>query len=233
MTSIARPTESREDEVDCRLVDRVAAAVPLIRRHAAELVDRQGAQRSRSVAVLLLATKAFEPGKSEMVATSVPLPSPVTLTWPGKASIWPLGAKYVLTVMVLVPTASTLSVGTSTITVNTYYTPTGGQLTAVAGVIVVNGRGNNTDQATIDDSTGTNALVVGGAQAVLTTGLGSSTTINNFGNVTANKGNGSSDTVHMTSAAPLRLLSPGLDECVKAMGQPAEYWPLEHLVTPS
>jgi len=92
-------------------------------------------------------------------------------------------------------TASTLSVGTSTIAVNTYFVSSG-QTEAVPGQIVVTGAGNDT--ATIYDSPGNNALSASGSTATLTTSLGS-LTLNDFGSVTANKKNGTNDTVHQAA----------------------------------
>jgi hypothetical protein len=106
------------------------------------------------------------------------------------------------------PTASVLAIGTSTITVDTYFTPSGGSPTAVPSAIVVTGNHDGTDQASISDEAGSNALVVGGSQAVLTTALGS-VTINKFGSLTANKGNGGSDTAHMASAIDFVLSDSG------------------------
>ncbi len=91
-------------------------------------------------------------------------------------------------------TASTLSVGTSTITVNTYFA-SDGQNIAVPGQIVVTGNHDGSDTATIYDSPGSNALNAINSSVTLTTSSGS-TTINDFGSVTANKQNGSSNTVH-------------------------------------
>ena len=104
-------------------------------------------------------------------------------------------------------TASILTVGSSTITVNTYFV-SGGQNVPIASTIVVTGNNDNSDQAVINDSAGTNAIVAGGTQAVLTTALGS-VTINKFHSVTANKGNGSSNTVHMASAIDFFLTTTG------------------------
>jgi hypothetical protein len=104
-------------------------------------------------------------------------------------------------------TASTLTVGTASIAVNTYLVPNG-LTTPVGGVIVVTGNHDGTDVASITDATGTNALVAGGSRAMLTTGFGS-VTINNFGSVTANKVNGTTDTVHMASAIDFVLTATG------------------------
>jgi hypothetical protein len=89
-------------------------------------------------------------------------------------------------------TASTLSVGTSSIAVNTYVVSSG-QIVAVPGQLTVTGAG--TDTATVYDASGNNALTASGSTATLTTSLGS-VTINKFGSVTANKQNGTNDTVH-------------------------------------
>ena len=91
-------------------------------------------------------------------------------------------------------TASTLTVGTSTITVNTYFVSSG-QTVAVPGQIVVTGNHDGTDSATIYDAPGNNALSASGSTATLTTALGS-LSINKFGSVTANQENGTNDTVH-------------------------------------
>jgi hypothetical protein len=78
-------------------------------------------------------------------------------------------------------TASTLTVGTSSITVNTYFVSSG-QIVAVPGQIGVSGNHDGTDSATIYDSPGNNALTASGSTATLTTSLGS-LTINEFGSV--------------------------------------------------
>ncbi len=91
-------------------------------------------------------------------------------------------------------TADLLTVGSSTLTVNTYYIPSDGQTTAVPGVIVVTGAGNGTDTADIYDSPGNNALSASNSTATLTTSLGS-LSINKFGSVTANQQNGTNDTL--------------------------------------
>jgi hypothetical protein len=90
------------------------------------------------------------------------------------------------------PNASLLQLGTSSITVNTYYAPTSGGNVAVAGTIVVTGAG--TDSADVDDSSGANALSATGATATLTAG-GRCLTLNKFASVTANQTSGTGDTV--------------------------------------
>jgi hypothetical protein len=95
------------------------------------------------------------------------------------------------------PLASTLSVGGITITVNTYFV-SNSQSAAIPGQIVLTGQGDGTDSATIEDSTGNNALVASGSTATLTTALGS-LSIDKFGSVTANQQIGSHDTVHEDS----------------------------------
>ena len=91
-------------------------------------------------------------------------------------------------------TASTLTVGTSTITVNTYFV----QQRADRGLARPD-RGDRQwrrhRHGHIYDSPGNNALTASGSTATLTTALGS-LTINKFGSVTANKQNGTNDTVH-------------------------------------
>jgi hypothetical protein len=92
-------------------------------------------------------------------------------------------------------TADSLTVGTSTITVNTYFV-NGGQIVALPGQIAVTGVG--TDTADIYDSPGNNALTASNSTATLTTSLGS-LTINKFASVTANQQNGTNDTVHQSA----------------------------------
>ena len=91
-------------------------------------------------------------------------------------------------------TASTLTVGASTITVNTYFVSSG-QTLAVPSQIIVTGNHDGTDSASIEDAPGNNALTASGSTATLTTSLGS-VAINKFGSVTANQQNGTNDTVH-------------------------------------
>ena len=79
---------------------------------------------------------------------------------------------------------------------------------ALPGQVVVTGAGNGTDTADIYDSPGNNALTASGSTATLTTSLGS-LTINKFGSVTANKQNGTNDTVHMAAAIDFVLSDPG------------------------
>ncbi len=93
--------------------------------------------------------------------------------------------------------ADTLTVGSSTITVNTYFVSSG-QIVALPSQIVVTGNHDGTDSATIYDAQGNNALTSSGSTATLTTSLGS-LTINKFGSVTANKENGTNDTVHQSA----------------------------------
>jgi hypothetical protein len=90
-------------------------------------------------------------------------------------------------------TADTLTVGSSAITVNTYFTNSSSQIVAVPSQ--VNVTGNGTDTATIYDSPGTNALTASGSTATLATSY-DTITINQFSSVTANDQNGSTDTVH-------------------------------------
>ena len=92
------------------------------------------------------------------------------------------------------PTASSLTVGSSTITVNTYET-SGQQMAAVLSQVIVTGNHDGTDEATIYDAPGNNALTASNSTATLTTALGS-LSINKFGSVTADQKNGSSDTIH-------------------------------------
>ena len=90
--------------------------------------------------------------------------------------------------------SGTLTIGTSSITVNTFFL-NAQAIVAVSGQVVLTGNGDGTDSATIYDAPGNNALTASGNTATLTTSLGS-LSINNFGSVTANKQNGSNDTVH-------------------------------------
>ena len=92
-------------------------------------------------------------------------------------------------------TADTLGIGTSNITVNTYFVNASSQIVAVPSQVNVTGNHDGTDQATIVDSPGSNALTASGSTAKLTTSV-DTITINKFGTVTAEQQNGSSDTVH-------------------------------------
>jgi hypothetical protein len=109
-------------------------------------------------------------------------------------------------VFVEMPTVSILTVGASTITVNTYLI--GNLAVPVAGAIVVTGNHDGTDSATIYDAPGNNALTASGSSATLTTSLGS-VSINKFSSVTANKQNGTNDTVHIAAAIDFVLSDPG------------------------
>ncbi len=91
-------------------------------------------------------------------------------------------------------TVSTLTVGSSTITVNTYFENSNSQIVAVPSQVAVTGAGNGTDSASIYDAAGTNALVASGSTATLTTSI-DTIAINKFGSVTAYQQNGSNDTV--------------------------------------
>ena len=91
--------------------------------------------------------------------------------------------------------SGTLTIGTSTITVNTYFLNSAQAIVAVPGQVVVTGKGNGSDSAAIYDAPGNNALTASGSSATLRTALGS-LSINKFGSVTANKQNGTNDTVH-------------------------------------
>ena len=106
-------------------------------------------------------------------------------------------------------TASTLTVGSSTFTVNTYFV-SNGQNVAVPSQIVVTGAGN--DSATIYDAPGNNALTASNSTATLTTLLGS-VKINSFGSVTAVKQNGTNDTVQGVGDR-LHAVGCGLDKRV-------------------
>jgi hypothetical protein len=95
-------------------------------------------------------------------------------------------------------TADTLTVGMTTITVNTYVSTTSGGSTVLvpaASRVTVNGAGNGTDSAFLYDSPGANALVAAGKSVILTTNK-STLTVNNFAAITAEQQNGSSDTLH-------------------------------------
>ncbi len=89
-------------------------------------------------------------------------------------------------------TAETLTMGTSSITVNTYFS-SNGQLDPVPAQVAVTGGGSDT--ADIYDSPGANALTGSGSTATLATSY-DTITINNFASVTANQQNGTTDTVH-------------------------------------
>jgi len=94
-----------------------------------------------------------------------------------------------------IPTGSILNVGTSTITVNTYVVLSG-ETFAVPNQVVVNGKHDGTDLATVYDSTGTNVLNASGSTATLTTASLRSVTINKFGSVSVSENIGQFDTVH-------------------------------------
>ena len=92
-----------------------------------------------------------------------------------------------------ISTASTLNVGTSTITVNTYVVLSGEPFD-VPSQVVVTGKHDGTDMATVYDSEGNNVLNASGSSATLTTSL-RSVTVNNFGSVSVSKSIGQLDTV--------------------------------------
>ena len=101
--------------------------------------------------------------------------------------------------------STALTVGSSVITVNTYYAPSG-QIVALAGTIVVTGAGSDT--ASVYDSTGANALSASGTTATLTAGS-RSLTINRFATVTANQTSGTDDTVHQAANLGFTLTTVG------------------------
>jgi hypothetical protein len=95
-------------------------------------------------------------------------------------------------------TADTLTVGFTTITINTYVATTTGSgtvLVPAASRVTVTGAGDATDSAFLYDSPGGNAVVAGGNSATLTTSKGT-VTVGKFGALTVENQNGSSDTLH-------------------------------------
>jgi hypothetical protein len=101
--------------------------------------------------------------------------------------------------------STALTIGTSVVTVNTYYAPSG-QIVALAGTIVVTGAGSDT--ADLYDSTGANALSATGTTATLTAGS-RSLSINKFATVTANQTSGTGDTVHEAANLGFTLTTVG------------------------
>ena len=94
---------------------------------------------------------------------------------------------------------STLTVGTNVITVNTYVENSSQQMVAIPSQVVITGAGtSSSDTATLYDSTGSNALIVGGSKSTLSTSL-STVTVDEFGSVTAIQQNSSDDTVEEAS----------------------------------
>ena len=89
---------------------------------------------------------------------------------------------------------STLTVGISSITVNSYVS-SGSSLVAVPSQVTVTGANNGTDTASLYDGSGTNAITASGTNATLTNSV-QIVSVNKFANVTAYDQTGSSDTVH-------------------------------------
>jgi hypothetical protein len=112
-------------------------------------------------------------------------------------------------VFVSTSTVDTLTVGSVTITVDTFVS-TGSGLVAGASHVSVTGSGslNGTDSAYLYDSPGHNALVAGGTLATLTTDNGT-LSVNQFGKVTALRQNGLTDTLHK-DALDFALATTGL-----------------------
>ena len=91
-------------------------------------------------------------------------------------------------------TASTLTVGTSTITVNSYFVNASNQIVPVPAQIAVTGAERHRLRRYLD-APGNNALSAADSTATLTTADGT-LSINEFGSITANQQNGTNDTVH-------------------------------------
>ncbi len=96
------------------------------------------------------------------------------------------------------PTVSTLTVGTSSITVNTYYANSSQAIMAVPSQVSATDSAGGTDTADLYDATGTNALVGQGSKATLTTPI-STVVVTSFGTVNAYQTAGTSDTVQQQS----------------------------------
>ena len=92
-------------------------------------------------------------------------------------------------------TVSTLNVGSSSITVDTYFSNSSTPITAVPSRVTVTGASNGTDTASIYDAAGTNALTASGSNATLTNSI-DTISVNKFATVNAYDENGSGDTVH-------------------------------------
>ncbi len=108
-------------------------------------------------------------------------------------------------------TVDTLSVGSTVITVNTYVSTdnsSGTGTVLVPGVSQVMVTGVGTDVAYLYDSPGVNAIVAGGSTAMLTTANGT-LTLSTFGSLTAEQQQGTSDTLHETSALDFVLSTTG------------------------
>ncbi len=91
-------------------------------------------------------------------------------------------------------TVSTLSVGTSTITVNTYFQNSGQAMVAVPSAVSATGSSNGSDTADLYDAAGSNSLAAQGNTATLTTQIGKAA-VTSFSKVNAYQQNGSDDTV--------------------------------------
>jgi hypothetical protein len=91
-------------------------------------------------------------------------------------------------------TVSTLTVGSSSITVDTYFSNSSTPITAVPSQVTVTGASSG-DTASIYDAAGTNALTASGSNATLVSAI-DTISVNKFVTVTAYDQSGSSDTVH-------------------------------------
>ena len=102
------------------------------------------------------------------------------------------------------PAVSTLVMSTETITINSFIENSNQQIVAVPSLIGVignnpSGSPNAADTASLYDGPGSNALVASLGEVTLTTAVGGSVTLQQFGSVTAYQQNGTNDTVHEDS----------------------------------
>ena len=95
--------------------------------------------------------------------------------------------------------------GSSTITVDTYFVSNSQTLAVPNQISDLQAQGNNTDSVSVYDAAGTNALVAGGATATFTTL--DALSFNEIGSLAAYQQNGTTDTVHKTAHSTLRTSS--------------------------
>lgn len=106
------------------------------------------------------------------------------------------------------PTSSSVTVGNSTIVIDTFFASKDQGFLPIANQISVTAASSFGASAVLVDSSGANALVAGGPTATLTAGT-RSVTVSGFDTVEAEQQSGSDDTIHETSVIDFALSTTG------------------------
>lgn len=110
--------------------------------------------------------------------------------------------------LTVTPTVTTLSLGTGSITINTFYAVTSGSSTTFAPLAAdIQVSGTSTDTAILNDATGANRLTATGNSATLTTPT-STYAVDGFGQISARASSGTND-VDQLSALDFALATVG------------------------